>query len=208
MVARKRTAQRSVSPTELIIHAYFDHPVDPQRLKTAIESLDIPEPGFVGGENYPTLLDAAVATVLLGTVEGQLPQWASEGVFGRRHTKHQREVSFKPEHLFTLNWADSGPGFSWPTAYYATSVAQHHATIVTASADSPDAFGFTDFAIGHFPADADILAQARDVIVRHWRGLQIDGQARWAYLIDVGLVSEAQASQWAVDVWTDSESSE
>lgn len=55
-----------------------------------------------------------------------------------------------PQYLFTLNWADSGPGFSWPGAYYTTWVPSYERFVVTYSADSPEVWGYADIAIGQF----------------------------------------------------------
>src|SRR5262249_12722322 len=157
-------------------------------------------------------LDAAVAAVLLRSVRHELPQWAlvenGDVTLGRR--KHRSKKSgFAPRRLLTLNWADSGPGFSWPMAYYATVVQQHQRVVVTASADSPDMYGFTDFAMGHFPADVDLLVGAHDVIVADWQRLAADGQTRWAYLLDEALVSAEQADAWADEVvWADDDDGE
>jgi hypothetical protein len=167
--------------------------------------LDIQGEAFEGGSI--TLLDAAVATVLLKSVREELPQWAvvDKGGVTLARSKNRQSVpsAYKPKHLFTLNWADSGPGFSWPMAYYATAVPAFNATVVTASADGTDAFGFTDFAIGHFPVDVDLMVGAQQVITRAWSGQAADGQGRWAYLFEEALVNADQANEWADQVWPD-----
>jgi hypothetical protein len=66
---------------------------------------------FEGGSI--TLLDAAVATVLLKSIREELPQWAvvDKGAVTLGRSKNRQSVrsAYKPKHLFTLNWADSGP---------------------------------------------------------------------------------------------------
>jgi hypothetical protein len=64
-----------------------------------------------------TRLAAAVAQVLLHSVQARLPQWSvTDGdrvVFARpyRHRSVDQSLAFAAQHLFTINWADSGPAF-------------------------------------------------------------------------------------------------
>jgi hypothetical protein len=164
--------------------------------------------GVEGEDGLYTRLDAAAANIVLHRVQRQLPQWAAlrdgDAVFGR--DARRRRVSTKvkrPVHLFTINWADSAPGFSWPMAYYATEVPAYGHVVVTASADSPEMVGFCDVAVGHYAAGTDLLAQARKIIIAHWTKLHDGGQSRWAYLFDEVLIDEQLADEWADDVWSD-----
>ncbi len=204
MATKKRSVKRAHNSDDVILAAYFGGKVSARTLASAIRRLDIEGEAFEGGSI--TLLDAAVAAVLLKSTRAELPQWAvvDKGVvtLGRPNRQSVRSA-YKPKHLFTLNWADSGPGFSWPTAYYATAVPAFKAMVVTASADGTDAFGFTDFAIGHFPADADLMVGAQQVITRQWGDQAADGQSRWAYLFEEALVNADQANEWADQVWPD-----
>jgi hypothetical protein len=77
----------------------------------------------------------------------------------------------------------------------------HGRAVVTASADCPDAFGFVDMAIGHFPAHLDLRAGSKEIVVADWTRLASTGQARWAYLFETGLVAEETANNWADEVW-------
>ena len=52
-----------------------------------------------------------------------------------------------PKHLFTINWANSAPGLSWPEAYYVTQLPGWDVYIVTASQDTDEIYGYEDFAI-------------------------------------------------------------
>src|SRR5262249_14743211 len=74
-------------------------------------------------------IDVAVAQILLERVQDRLPQWGvwspEDGVQLARpilDRRAHRKVVLSPRHLLTINWADSGPGFSWPVAYYAVYV--------------------------------------------------------------------------------------
>ena len=150
-----------------ILQAYFGRPS--AALAAAIAALDL---DGQAREGTPTTLDAAVAAVLLQGVLSTLPQWAamrSDGqlVLGRLNTDDRR-TRFHPQHLFTLNWADSAPGFSWPMAYHATVVREFKRIVITASADCPDAHGFTDFAIGSFDIARPLFDGAQEIIVTDW----------------------------------------
>lgn len=208
-----KKSSRPVSPdfTDIILRAYFGERVPARALAAAIRRLDLQSAGF---DSPPySELDAAVAEVLLKSVRDALPQWAEvrdgEVTLGRRQahrlTSRRR---YRPSRLFTINWADSGPGFSWPMSYYATLVGWAKRVVITASADGTDAYGWTDFAIGHFPFDKglDTLDRIRQVVVADWSQQAANGQGRWAYLFDEALVSGEVAEAWANQVpWEDDE---
>lgn len=69
--------------------------------------------------------------------------------------------------------------------------------MVTASADSPEAEGFCDFAIGSFPIEQDFLDGVRAVVVERWSVLAAHEATRWTRLLHEGLVKEQLAQQWA-----------
>jgi hypothetical protein len=113
---------------------------------------------------YYTPASAAVAFIVLESVEDRLPNCGisdGDGVTLTRDYRPKalvpsRQVAVLPQHLFTLNWADSGPGISWPGAYYTTWVPIYDRYVVTYSADTPEVFGYCDIAIGHFGHDEDL----------------------------------------------------
>jgi hypothetical protein len=113
-----------------------------------------------------------------------------------------RKVLLQPRKLFTINWADSGPGFSWPVAYYVTWLPCYDRFVVTASADCSDAFGYNDFALGSFDSDTAIKEGARKVVCDDWHYQRGWEQQRWAYLFSTGLISETEANAWREDVWS------
>jgi hypothetical protein len=178
---------------------------------TALEQL-----GFTGKAGGYTESDAAVAAIVLERIQERLPQWASfreikdgntvkEVVTLGRNVKERRakrKIETAPRHLLTINWADSGPGFSWPVAYYVTWVPIYDVFVVTASADSPDAFGYCDFAIGHFPNTKEFVAEAAQRIKADWTWQHSSwDQQRWAYLFDTGLIDGETADRLAKEVW-------
>jgi hypothetical protein len=111
-------------------------------------------------------------------------------------------LKFDPRHICTVNWADSGPGFSWPEAYHLTYLPGFDKFVVTASRDGPDAWGCSDHAIGVADGGLDPVEAAKEVVIGQWR-YQFDNweQSRWAYLLGEGLIDKATASCWADEVW-------
>ena len=101
-----------------------------------------------------------------------------------------------------INWADSGPGFSWPETYNVTYVPLYDVFIVTGSVDSTDIYGVTDFAIGHFPVGEDILRGSLEAVKGEWDNLaRTYDQSRWAYVFDPGLITMDEADNSADQVW-------
>jgi len=141
-------------------------------------------------------IDAVVAQILLERVQDDHPNWTA-GVGDRfvvarpiLDRRARRKVELWPRHLMTINWADSGPGFSWPVAYKATYVPGFSRTVVTASADCSESFGgVCDVAIGCFGPDVSFLHGSHDVIVSDWSSQRDHNQPRWAYLFDTGSLS-------------------
>jgi hypothetical protein len=74
--------------------------------------------------------------------------------------KVRRQAALLASELFAIDWAVQGPGFSWPVYYHLVWVPIYERFVVTASADCPDAFGYADFALGHF-ARSDETRQVR-----------------------------------------------
>ena len=173
--------------------------------------------GFTGKSSQYCEEDAAVAAIVLERIQGTLPQWGSVRlrkseneetvIFLAREIKARqvkRTVELLPKYLLTINWADSGPGFSWPVAYHVTWVPIYNQYVVTQSSDSPDAYGYCDFAIGFFPATDDFVAKAAEEIRGDW-GWQRDQccQGSWAYLFNTGLIGEETALKLRGEVWDD-----
>lgn len=91
-----------------------------------------------GGEDRAVALSNAVARLALSSIQGRLPQWAAVYESGRvdlgRKYSPRRSAGVEPmpRFLFGINWADSGPGFSWPEDYYATWLPGFDCFVVTA----------------------------------------------------------------------------
>lgn len=155
-------------------------------------------------------IDVAVARLLLGSIQDELPMWASLGedgwvtarpAFPRRLDGTPR---FEPELAIEVNWATSGPGFEWPEAWYVTTIPELGIHVVTASRDSEDAFGCTDHAIGWRPISIDDYTAACELIQADWqrRRDQYD-QDQWEDLRDGGFLADEVVAEIAAEVWAD-----
>jgi hypothetical protein len=165
---------------------------------------DLRSPDFPG--DAP--LSNAVARICINAIQRQLPNWSavtSEGEFlSERTVERARSASVValPRLLLEINWADSGPGFSWPEAYYATYFAPFRRHVITASVDCAETWGATDFAIGVVPGRED-LVQGCGRVLRAWWRYQRDlgDQPPWAYILSPGLVGRDVAYAWRSRTW-------
>ncbi len=186
-----------------VLEAYFRGVADPS-LDALFDAMGVP------AEPYVPRLDVAVAQVLLESTQDELPQWGmvdelDEVVLGRHafgRAEPAGRLSFAGDFVCCINWADSGPGMSWPEAYHVFRVPGFGRYVVTASRDSADACACTDNAIGHCPMDVSPREAARKLMQAWWR-MQVDGwdQPRWAYLFSTGLIDADEAGCWADEVW-------
>ena len=154
---------------------------------------------------------AAVAYVVREAIGDRLPVWAcwnGDQVIKARaspalHQKPGRRAALLLSELFAINWATDGLGFDWPVHYRLTWTPIYERFVVTASADCPDAFGYADFALGHFARTENIGRSVIDIIKRDWTMLENCGQQRWEYLIRDGLVKKPAIIALANEVWPD-----
>jgi hypothetical protein len=155
-------------------------------------------------------LQIAVARVLLNPIQGSLPQWAAVRESGevllsrkeiQRHPQAVR-LTLDPQLVCCINWADSGPGYSWPESYHVTYIPGLEKFIVTASRDGADAFGCADHALGWGSAAEGELLVAKRIIQGFWEHQRNEwDQECWAYLFDEGLINETTANSWAEEIW-------
>ena len=155
-------------------------------------------------------LQIAVARVLLNPIQASLPQWAAVRESGevllnrkeiQRHPQAVR-LTLEPHLVCCINWADSGPGYSWPESYHVTYIPGLEKFIVTSSRDGADAFGCADHALGWGSAAEGELLVAKRIIQGFWEHQRNEwDQERWAYLFDEGLIDSATADAWAEEIW-------
>jgi hypothetical protein len=188
-----------------LLKAYVEGRKEPSGATAMYEALEVPADVPV------SRLSIAVAHILLHHIQETLPQWTAvrDGTVMENRTKHRRHadalLSFSPKLICTINWADSGPGFSWPEAYHVTYLPGFDKFVITASRDGDDMWGCADHAIGVADGILDPIEAAKNVIIEYWRS-QVDGpdgwdQSRWAYLFDEGLIDDKAANDWADEVW-------
>lgn len=192
------------------------------RVTPECEAENLPTPydalenlGFVERANGYQEEDAAVASIVLERIQGRLPQWAAVRLAEYddeettvtvareiRHSRVDRVVALVPHHLLSINWADTGPGYSWPVVYHATWIPVYDRYVVTLSADCAEAFGYCDFAIGSFPETKTLAYEASQSIMAEWEWLRAAfNLSRWAYVIDPGLIGQDAADRLAKKVW-------
>jgi hypothetical protein len=185
-----------------ILQTYISGLSDPS-LEPIYNSIGVPT------ELDPTRTQVAVAQILLSAVQESLPNWGctrGDGELEVGRLPHRRlpdaRLNFNPQHVCTINWADSGPGFSWPEAYYITYLPSFSCHVVTASRDGEDAYGCLDHAIGFIEGNLEAVDAAKQVIVQSWISQRAAyDQERWAYLFDEGLIDNATAQAWADEAW-------
>lgn len=187
----------------------------PSALASVDTRCEMPEDGLPPGpvrvilseQSEGVQLSNAVARLALCEIEHRLPQWGyvteHEVVLGRKPAApREAPVALMPRFLFEINWANSGPGFSWPEAYHCTWFPGFARWVVTASQDSSDVHGYSEEAIGHFGRRADFRRGVARVVINWWRWQAEDwGKERWEHLFDVGQIDARTATTWADRVW-------
>jgi hypothetical protein len=156
-----------------------------------------------------TRLDAWVGAFAVRDIQERLPNCGigrSDGsyVLTRPIVKNRRskKVASAVRFLFRINWANSGPGFSWPADYHLIWLAGFERWVLCYSADSPDAMGYCDFALGAFGAEDDWRESVREILVEDWRFQWSEWeQPPWEELWDTGLVTEEEAMAWRSEAW-------
>jgi hypothetical protein len=157
-----------------------------------------------GGRDYRAI-DNAVARIALAPVRKNLPTWGGLGKDGAFHSRQSENESILPErgyrsdpvHVLSINWASSGPSYSWPLKYYISWIPYYERYVVTVSYDSPEVEGYLDLAIGDLSEGASVEKDLKSVIVRHWDrdSMYLQG---WEGVIDPGIVKDPWA--WREEV--------
>jgi hypothetical protein len=151
-------------------------------------------------------LSDAVARICLNAIRGRLPNWSTvtdEGFVTarRRERKRAAQVPLLPRFLFSIDWAMSAPGYSWPEVYHATFIPGFDRWIVTASLDGTDTWGVSDLALGSFRAREDFEQGCADAITFHWALQRRTGQEAWQLFDEAGTISRKTAMAWRREIW-------
>ena len=165
-------------------------------------------PGSRGQDCRFEALNNAVARIALAPLRKSLPVWGTYGDGKVYHTRQEEHASALPLRGFrsepvlalTINWANSGPGYSWPESYYVAWIPYYERYVVTASLDSPLDEGYLDFAIGWLPDKATVEEDLKDVILSRWTNLSPYVQG-WAECWNEGIVDDPWA--WRSELWSD-----
>jgi len=165
------------------------------------------EPNSWGSRDAELAIANAVARVALSRVQRALPQFAvcypDKIEFARDiRQSPSRQVEVLPRHLFTIDWAMTAPGVSWPEAYYLTWLPGVDRWVVTASRDSPEVGGYCDNALGYFGIEEDPIEGAGRVIGGYWCDLMTEcDQQHWEVFFNEGMIDHVTALSWAEAIW-------
>ena len=199
-------ARQAFPPEErALLDAFFALPARPSP-DPRIHALGLD----LGGADIEQI--SAVARLALANHQGRLPAayYRDRGgeVQSARTFAPRRDapVPLLPVHLFTIDWALSAPGVSWPEAYHAAWLPGYGRTLVTASQDSDETHGAPDQAIGWFEDGVPLREGARAVITQWWRSMaEHTEQAHWEVFDTPGVVDVGTAYAWAAAIWPDEE---
>jgi len=155
-----------------------------------------------------TRLDAWVGAFAVRDIQERLPNCGicrDDGVILTRPIvkgRRSKGVAFAARFLFEINWADSAPGLSWPADYHLIWLPGFDRWALVYSADSPDAMGYCDFALGAIGQNDDWREGVKQILVDDWR-FQFNewNQEPWAYIWRPGLVTEEEAMAWRSEAW-------
>jgi hypothetical protein len=156
-----------------------------------------------------------VAEIVLLPVRTSLPQWMGRYNDGRLATSrvHQlkalrkRDGLLEPIFLFEINWADSGPGISWPESYYLTLLPGYKIFVLTASQESDEVHGYTDLALAHIPYRNDVYIPLEEALgkIGDWWTAQMAGwsQDPWDCVWATGQFSPDELTSLRDEIWAD-----
>lgn len=165
------------------------------------------------GEEFTTSgdleLDNAVAAIVLNTAQHRLPNYgvvdANGSVALGRSPKPvgTRKIQLLPSLLFSVDWAATAPGLSWPESYFVTYVPSVDLRIVTASKDDSEIWGYEDLAIGFCRPIRTPDYGVKKIIQSWWKRASGDpAEAQpWESFWRAGLVDKARATGWRDEVF-------
>ncbi|MBK9410110.1 MAG: hypothetical protein IPN47_19100 [Gemmatimonadetes bacterium] len=194
---------------QAIIDRYFvEGASDPEEEDPIRPLVDKLAGDYSGGDFGIRRIDVAAGVLIHGLVEGPKLSWDFVDEEGQlRNTRDleipdERRFTLMSKILLTINWADSGPGMSWPEQYRLTWVPSPERFVVTAALDSDDAHGYMDVALGHFGVSkARAINKVGAILKRWWKVQAAEGMQEPWDSAEGGLVEEAVATKWRASVW-------
>jgi hypothetical protein len=143
----------------------------------------------------------AIARMALNGIQDRLPNWYCGWQGGYVKARHHEgrclhRANLKPEYLFKINYADSGPGFSWPEDYHRVRFPHYDIWFVIASQDTPEVHGYADQVIGHYSLDEDPMEAIKRILIAWWTQGGDDPEFAWEALWDTGLIDSATIMGW------------
>ena len=153
----------------------------------------------------------AVAQILIRNIQSKLPNSGIVDEYGsltltrnidKKNKLSPSKIAFIPRLIFSINWADTGPGISWPEQYRITYVPDYEEYIITASSDIQDYYyGISgDIALG---VSGDTIEDMKSVIIGHWNELKLEHeQLGFAEILQEGLVQKNEINKWKEETWS------
>ena len=141
------------------------------------------------------------AAVILRGIQRRLPQWGGyDGTQGRLARNANQSsggaLQLAPTLVCVVNWATSGPSYSWPIAYHLTYLPAFDVEVLTASADIPELFGgMCDIAIASRQPAANRRHLAIEMIAECWEDQIATFGSDWEDVVTSGLVDRLTACQ-------------
>ena len=196
---------KSLRPKEAIDPSLL-HPVDPvqwDEAKHGVAVLDCED----FNHSTPGPLHNAVARICLTTISN-LPFWARCHGNGQiTYGRPPKDPSNGParilltEFIGGINWATSGPGISWPESYHITRIPHYETWVITASTDTPETTGFTDWAVHHVPGTRPIQEAAKEGLLVTWSDSAQEDQGVFESIQQTGLLPADEIAAVARLVW-------
>lgn len=112
------------------------------------------------------------------------------------------DIDLYPLYLFGVDWALPTDLDCFPEYYYLTWFPEFDRYVVTASVNTKETYGVSDFAIGWDSASNKRIELCQDVIRSYWDDVHkpFNGFG-WGSVISTGLVPEHLAQEWKLATW-------
>jgi hypothetical protein len=145
---------------------------------------------------------ASVGQLCIDAVQQRLTDWyLPPGATERICFPSPLAQLLQPRLICSINWADSGPGCSWPESYGLTYLHPFRRFVVTATPDQ-EVWGYSRLAIGAFPRGAAIVGSCRAILEGWWRHQhELGHEEGWTHFLGSGLLTAKVACDVRRNVW-------